>query len=120
VVRLTPTLLSISDATKLPLVYGRYADKSQHYITGSFGKTESVFNMQNHKQHAQFRKVIAGPVIQMRLFSLKRVLIPVQYSFSNVKRMEPLVDARINFWTSKLTEKFAKTGDAFDFAPWAV
>lgn len=37
-------MLSVSDATKLPVIYHRFADKSQHYITGSFGKTESIFN----------------------------------------------------------------------------
>lgn len=103
VVRVTPTLLVVSDATKLPVIYHRYADKTKHYITGSFGKTESVFNMQDHKQHATFRKMIAGP-----------------YSFTNVRKMEPLIDARIKQWNAKLNEKFAKTGEKFDFAPWAV
>ena len=103
IVRVTPTLLVVSDATKLPSIYHRYADKSKHYITGSFGKTESVFNMQDHKQHAYFRKLIAGP-----------------YSFSNVKKMEPLLDQRIRDWINRLDTTFAKTGEKFDFAPWAV
>lgn len=59
--RITPTMLLVSDATKLPDIYGRHADKSKHYITGSFGKTESLFNMQDSKQHAHFRKIAAGP-----------------------------------------------------------
>ena len=63
VVRVSPTLLVVSDATFLPIIYNRYADKSNHYITGSFGKMESVFNMQKHKQHAYHRKIIAGPVM---------------------------------------------------------
>lgn len=54
-------MLLVSDATKLPDVYGRRADKSRHYITGSFGKAESLFNMQDHRQHAYFRKIAAGP-----------------------------------------------------------
>jgi len=62
VVRITPTLLVVNDTSKLPTIYSRYADKSKHYLTGSFGKTESVFNMQDQKQHAHFRKIIAGPV----------------------------------------------------------
>ena len=61
-IRITPTLLVVNDATKLPIIYSRNANKSKHYITGSFGKTESVFNMQDHKQHAASRKFIAGPV----------------------------------------------------------
>lgn len=61
VIRITPTMLLVSDATKLPDIYSRHADKSKHYITGSFGKTESLFNMQDSKQHAHFRKIAAGP-----------------------------------------------------------
>lgn len=34
--------------------------------------------------------------------------------------MESLIDARINEWAAKLTENFVKTGENFDFAPWAV
>jgi hypothetical protein len=34
--------------------------------------------------------------------------------------MEPLIDLRITAWSSKLTEKFVKTGEAFDFSWWAV
>lgn len=49
VLRITPTLLLVSDATKLPDVYNRQANKSNHYITGSFGETESLFNMREHK-----------------------------------------------------------------------
>lgn len=60
VIRITPTMLLVSDATKLPDIYSRQANKSKHYITGSFGKTESLFNMQDYKQHARFRKVAAG------------------------------------------------------------
>jgi len=46
--------------------------------------------------------------------------IVLQYSFTNIKRMEPLVDARMNDWVAKIDELFAKTGEKFDFAPWAV
>ena len=62
VVRVSPTLLVVSDATFLPIIYNRYVDKSQHYVTGSFGEVESVFSMQKHKQHAHHRKIVAGPV----------------------------------------------------------
>lgn len=100
VLRVTPTLLLVSDATKLPEVYNRQSNKSNHYITGSFGKTESLFNMREHKHHAHFRKIAAGP-----------------YSFSNVRKMEGLVDDRIQQWTDKLEEVFGD-GSRFDFAPW--
>ncbi|KAH7066573.1 cytochrome P450 [Paraphoma chrysanthemicola] len=103
VLRITPTLLLVSDATKLPEVYNRQANKSDHYVTGSFGEQESLFNMKEHKIHAHYRKIAAGP-----------------YAFSNVKKMEPLVDHRIEVWLTKLTSRFADTGNNFDFAPWAV
>ncbi|GAQ05924.1 hypothetical protein ALT_3245 [Aspergillus lentulus] len=103
VVRITPTLLLVSDPTKLPDIYHRNADKTGHYITGSFGETESLFNMRSHKTHAAFRKYLAGP-----------------YSFTNVKRMEPLIDIRIQHWIDKLNERFAQTGEIFDFSWWAV
>ncbi|RYP71109.1 hypothetical protein DL771_005043 [Monosporascus sp. 5C6A] len=103
VVRITPTMLSVSDATKIPVIYHRFADKSKHYITGSFGKTESIFNMQDHRAHARYRKIAAAA-----------------YSFSNIKRMEPLVDKNIAQWLAKLDERFAVTGERFDFAPWAI
>lgn len=103
VIRITPTMLLVSDATKLPDIYNRNASKSQHYITGSFGKDESVFNMQDAKVHARFRKIAAGP-----------------YSFTNVKKMEPLIDAQIRHWIDQLDEKFATPRKPLDFAPWAV
>ncbi|KAF2727605.1 cytochrome P450 [Polyplosphaeria fusca] len=103
VLRITPTMLLVSDAKKLPEVYHRHANKSNHYITGSFGKTESLFNMRDHKHHAHFRKIAAGP-----------------YAFSNIKKMEPLVDHRIAVWLDKIGHLFAQTGKQFDFAPWAV
>lgn len=96
-------MLLVSDATKLPEIYARNVDKSKHYITGSFGKTESLFNMQDHKVHSRFRKIAAAP-----------------YSFSNVKKMEPLIDARMHEWINKIDELFAQTGAKFDFSPWAV
>lgn len=67
VVRITPTLLLVSDHSKLPEIYHRNADKTGHYITGSFGETESLFNMRSHKTHALFRKHIAGPVCGIEL-----------------------------------------------------
>jgi hypothetical protein len=101
VLRVTPTLLLVSDATKLPEVYNRQASKSNHYITGSFGETESLFNMRDHKVHAHFRKIAAGP-----------------YAFSNVKKMEPLLDVRIEEWLGRIEGLFCKSGEKFDFAPW--
>ena len=96
-------MLLISDATKLPEVYARNANKSKYYVTGSFGKTESLFNMQDHRVHAHYRKIAAGP-----------------YAFSNIKKMEPLVDERMRHWVRIMGERFEGKGEKFDFAPWAM
>lgn len=96
-------MLLVSDATKLPDIYSRNASKSKHYITGSFGEVESLFNMQDADVHAKFRKITAP-----------------SYSFTNIKKMEPIVDEQIHRWISKLSDTFASSGEYFDFAPWAV
>ncbi|KAI8260620.1 hypothetical protein K4K53_001693 [Colletotrichum sp. SAR 10_77] len=103
IMRITPTMLLVTDATKLPEIYHRNANKSQHYITGSFGKTESLFNMQDHTVHARYRKIAAAP-----------------YAFSNIKKMEPLLDHHIDRWIEKLDNNFASPRKRLDFAPWAV
>jgi cytochrome P450 len=103
VIRITPTMLLVSDATQLPKIYNRHANKSKHYITGSFGKDESLFNMQDSVMHAKYRK-IAAPL----------------YSLTNIKKMEPLIDGNINTWMARLQRDFAATNKPFDFAPWAV
>ncbi|KAF4455210.1 cytochrome P450 oxidoreductase [Fusarium albosuccineum] len=103
IIRVTPTMLLVNDATKLPQIYSRRASKSNHYITGSFGKEESIFNIRDAATHAKYRKIAAPP-----------------YSFSNIKKMEPLIDLNIQAWINKLQEKFASTQEPFDFAPWAV
>lgn len=94
VLRISPTLLLVSDATKLPEIYNRQANKSNHYITGSFGDQESLFNMKEHKIHAHYRKIAAGP-----------------YAFSNIKKMEPLVDLRVKHWLDTLTSSFVETSE---------
>ncbi|KAI5845680.1 putative cytochrome P450 monooxygenase [Morchella snyderi] len=101
VIRITPTMLLVSDPKMLPEIYHRRADKADHYVTGSFGKTPSVFNIQPHEVHAAARKRIAQP-----------------YSMTAVKPMEGLIDARIVEWTDKLENDFVKTGKKLDFAPW--
>lgn len=62
VVRISPSLLIVSDPKMLPAIYHRRADKSDYYVTGSFGKVASVFNIQPHEVHAAARKRIAQPV----------------------------------------------------------
>lgn len=96
-------MLLVSDSKKLPEIYHRNANKSNFYVTGSFGATEAVLNMKHHKDHARFRKLIAGP-----------------YSFTSVKKLEPLIDVRMRHWINTLEKRFADSKEAFDFAPWAV
>ncbi|KAI5788669.1 cytochrome P450 [Pyronema domesticum] len=103
VIRITPTMLMCSDPKMLPVIYHSHADKADHYVTGSFGKTPSVFNIQPHKVHAAARRKIAQP-----------------YAFSAIKPMETLVDVRIDEWTSKLEANFAAGNKKFDFAAWAT
>jgi hypothetical protein len=103
VVRISPTMLHVSEAKNLPVIYHRQAHKSKFYITGSFERTEAIFNMSDYRTHAYFRRYIAGP-----------------YSFSNVKKMEPLIDTRVEHWITALEERFATTNARFDFSPWAV
>lgn len=96
-------MVLVADGTKMPDIYSRTADKSKHYITGSFGTVESVFNMQDQKTHYKYRKIAAEP-----------------YGFGNIKRMEPLMDVLMEQWITKLDQMFAQTGDKFDFAPWSI
>ena len=78
-------------------------NKSPFYISGSFGETEAIFNIQDWKEHADLRRMLAGP-----------------YSFSNIKKMEPLVDRRIESWLEKLKSEFLETGNEFSFSDWAA
>lgn len=103
VIRITPNMLLVSDARKLPDIYHFKSDKSSYYITGSFGETETILNIRSHKAHARLRKFVAGP-----------------YSFSQVVKMEGMMDERLEEWVQALDERFAKTGKVFDFCDWAV
>ena len=96
-------MLLVSDSKRLPEMYNRNADKSDYYITPSFGPVENILMTMDHKQHGRLRKLIAG-----------------HYSFSNIKKLEYLVDARAAHWLGRIDEKYRKSGEAFNFTPWAV
>jgi cytochrome P450 len=96
-------MLLVNDATKLPLVYSRNADKDKFYISGSFGKEEGIFNVQDSTIHAKHRKIAAAP-----------------YSSSIIRKLEPLIDEQIKHWMAKLHDNFAVPGESFEFARWAV
>jgi hypothetical protein len=103
VIRVTPTMLLVSDSTKLPEMYNRRADKSEYYITPSFGPVENILVTRDHQSHMQLRKVMAGP-----------------YSISNVKKLEYLVDARVGRWFERIQDLFVSPGKAVDFTNWTV
>lgn len=63
-------MLLVSDPKMLPEIYHRRADKADHYVTGSFGKTPSVFNIQSYEVHAAARKRIAQPVSDPKVFRI--------------------------------------------------
>lgn len=101
--RITPTMLLVNDSLKLPEMYHRLADKSDYYTTPSFGPIENILVIKDHKSHTKLRKLIGG-----------------HYSFSSIKKLEYLVDARAEHWLQTINNKFAKTGEAFSFTSWAV
>jgi cytochrome P450 len=59
--------------------------------------------MKEHRAHARLRKIAAGP-----------------YSFSNIKKMEPLIDARMQEWADAIRARFVDTHTSFDLCDWAV
>jgi len=103
VIRVSPTMLLVSDSKKLPEMYNRQSDKSEYYITPSFGPVPSVLITMDHKAHQKIRKLLAP-----------------HYSFTNIRKLEHLVDARATEWLSRIDEEFCKTKKAFNFSPWAV
>ncbi|CAK7207011.1 hypothetical protein SEUCBS139899_009819 [Sporothrix eucalyptigena] len=103
VVRVTPTMLLVQDSMKLPEMYNRQADKSDYYITPSFGPVENILVARDHKKHTQLRKIMAGP-----------------YNYTNIKKMEPLVDARVRRWLDRLKAEFVDHAKPVDFTPWTV
>ena len=95
-------MLLVNDFIKLSEIYHCSADKSDHYVTDSFRNTESVLNMKEHKTHVKFQKLIAD-----------------LYSFTNVKKLEYLINAQMQNWIDRLAA-FAQTEKKFNFASWTV
>ncbi|KAL9044768.1 MAG: hypothetical protein Q9214_002115 [Letrouitia sp. 1 TL-2023] len=104
-------MLFVSPNSALPTILHRYANKTMMYDTGSFGKTENIFSTQNWERHARMRKLLAGPV--------SGLVPPKDLPFTNVKKMEPLIDVRIQHWVETVSAEFSGKGETFDFAYWA-
>lgn len=62
VVRVAPNLLVFNDPKLLPVVYHRYADKTDFYSAGILGRVTPPFQAKDHKEHANKRKRIAASV----------------------------------------------------------
>jgi hypothetical protein len=62
VIRISPTLLDVSEAHLLPLIYHRDADKTPHDAPMVADAPESLFTLSDHKAHARARRMIGRPV----------------------------------------------------------
>ncbi|RYO97726.1 hypothetical protein DL765_011103 [Monosporascus sp. GIB2] len=78
VVRITPTILSVSDATKIPVIYHRFADKSSTTSPAASARRRASSTCRTTERIRATERIAAA-----------------RYSFSNIKRMEPLVDENI-------------------------
>lgn len=57
--------------------------------------------------------------LAMRGPAHKEILKVIKYSFSNINKMEPLIDNLIQEWIDKIAADFASKEKAIDFAAWA-
>lgn len=62
VIRVAPNLLVFNDPELLPVVYHRYADKTDFYSPGILGRVTPPFQTLDHKEHALKRKRVAPSV----------------------------------------------------------
>ncbi len=47
------------------------------------------------------------------------ILKTLKYSFTNVKKMEPLIDVQIQEWIDKISADFASKEESLNFASWS-
>lgn len=102
IVRISPTLLLVSTAKTLPLIYHRTAKKTPHYTLFSFGPEGTIFHMWEHADYAARAKTVAG------IYSAR----------SRMPKTEATIDKHSTAWTEKLSESFAANGECFDIAKW--
>ncbi|KAI2610041.1 cytochrome P450 monooxygenase [Hypoxylon fragiforme] len=99
IVRLAPNLLSFSDATLLPHVYHRSADKPAFYASWMFGKTAAMFQSLKHEDHYAKKKLVA-PCCSMTAMKANH---------------ERKISERIDEFCSKIQKKSA-SGMPLDFS----
>ncbi|KAI5843515.1 cytochrome P450 [Morchella snyderi] len=101
IVRYQPNMLLFAEAAMVPVIYNRYADKTEFNRLILPGEVPNVVGLIGHKEHSDYRKRIAG-----------------MYSMSAAKQVESMVDVRIMEFKSRVGEKFVGVGRKLDFARW--
>ncbi|KAI1398503.1 cytochrome P450 monooxygenase [Hypoxylon fuscum] len=100
IVRLAPNMLSFSDATLLPRVYHRYADKPAFYDSWMFGKTAAMFQSLKHKDHYVKKRLVA-PCCSMNAMKTNH---------------EGKISERIDELCVKIQERSSEQGNPLDFS----
>ncbi|KAJ5721031.1 P450 monooxygenase [Penicillium malachiteum] len=101
VVRVSPTMLLVTDSTLLPTLYHRRDVKSKLYISEYFETPGSIL-IRDPTKHAGHRRLVGAT-----------------YSLSNIMRMEPLLDKHISKWLNKVKCKFAEDQKPLDYPMWS-
>lgn len=97
VVRITPTLLLVSTASTLPLIYHRTARKTPHYTLFSFGAEGTIFHMRSHAEYTARAKAVAG----------------IYTARAKMPETERLMDRNIVAWIAQLRRRFIATPSPF-------
>ncbi|CZR60327.1 related to cytochrome P450 CYP2 subfamily [Phialocephala subalpina] len=97
-----PTMLLVSSAKTLPLIYHRTAKKTPHYTLFSFGPEKTVFHMWEHSEYAERAKIVAG------IYSSK----------AHMPSTEETMDQHLMEWIEKLKTSYANPGKMFDVGEW--
>ncbi|RDW93642.1 uncharacterized protein DSM5745_00964 [Aspergillus mulundensis] len=102
IVRLTPKMLLLADATAIPTVYHRRDTKSRFYIP-SLVKTPFSIVLRHPGEHSAHRRLVSAP-----------------YAMTNILRMEPLSTKHIEEFITKLDTCFATPHRKLNFTDWGV
>ncbi|OTB02431.1 hypothetical protein M426DRAFT_13577 [Hypoxylon sp. CI-4A] len=100
IIRLAPNMLSFSDATLLPQVYHRYADKPRFYDSWMFGKTAAMFQSLKHEDH----------------YAKKRLVAPCCSMTTMKANHEEKISECIDELCVKIEERSSKAGKPLDFS----
>jgi hypothetical protein len=101
IVRYQSDVLQFAEAAMVPVIYNRYANKTEFNRINLPGQVPGTAGLIEHKEHSDRRKKIAG-----------------MYSMTAAKQVEDMVDARIMEFKSRVREKYVGVGRKLDFARW--